>query len=70
VQVRVLLLYQFYRTKNNMKWKLQRIDWHSKGLCWTWLKIKKHVFYSGNQIQWSWGRISFVFERKVWNEPS
>lgn len=50
----------------DMKWKLERIDWHSKGLCWSWLKIRKSVYYSGNQVQWSWGRLAFVFERRNW----
>ena len=49
-----------------MKWKLECIDWHSQGNCWQWWKIKKHVFYSGNQVQINWGRISFVFERRKW----
>lgn len=53
-----------------MKWKLERIDWHSKGLCWSWLKIRKRVYYSGNQVQWSWGRLAFVFERRNWIHPA
>lgn len=47
-----------------MNWKLSRIDWHSMGNCWTWLKIKKNEYYSGNQVQISWGRIALVFDRK------
>lgn len=49
-----------------MKWKLERIDWHSEGLCWKWTRVTKHVYYSGNQVQIQWGRIAFVFERRVW----
>ena len=49
-----------------MKWKLERIDWHKQGLCWTWTRITKRVYYSGNQVQVSWGRIAFVFERRAW----
>ena len=49
-----------------MKWKMERIDWHKHGLCWRWSRITKRVFYSGNQVQISWGRIAFVFERREW----
>ena len=49
-----------------MKWKLERIDWHAKGNCWSWLRIRKMVYYSGNQVQLVWGRIAFVLERKEW----
>lgn len=49
-----------------MKWKLERIYWHSKGLCWSWLQIRKAVYYSGNQVVWGWGRIALVFERRKW----
>jgi len=47
-------------------WKLERIDWHKHGLCWRWSRITKKVYYSGNQVQISWGRIAFVFERREW----
>jgi hypothetical protein len=47
-------------------WRLERINWHSRGLCWRWSSIKKFVYYSGNQVQFVWGRVAFVFERKVW----
>lgn len=47
-------------------WKLERIDWHKHGLCWRWSRITKRVYYSGNQVQISWGRIAFVFERRAW----
>mgnify|MGYP007090092145 CR=1 FL=1 len=50
--------------KPDMKWKFQKIHWHSKGLCWSWLKIRKNVYYSGNQVQFQWGRFAFVFERQ------
>jgi hypothetical protein len=49
-----------------MKWKLERIDWHKHGLCWRWSRITKNVYYSGNQVQISWWRIAFVFERREW----
>jgi hypothetical protein len=49
-----------------MNWKLARIDWHPKGQCWTWWKIRKNSYFQGNQVQWTWGRISFVFERRDW----
>jgi hypothetical protein len=49
-----------------MTWKLDYIHWHKFGDCWTWSKITKGVFYAGNQVVWRWGRIAFVFERRVW----
>lgn len=52
--------------KNMLNWKLERIGWHSRGNCWSWLSVRKFSYYNGNQVQWGWGRISFVFERKNW----
>jgi len=49
-----------------MKWKLERIDWHKQGNCWEWWKVSKFTYYSGNQIQITWWRIAFVFERRNW----
>jgi hypothetical protein len=49
-----------------MNWKFTRFDWHNHGNCWTWWKITKSVFYSGNQVEWIWGRIVLVFERNRW----
>ena len=51
------------------KWKLERIDWHKHGLCWSWTRVTKHVYYSGNQVQFQWGRIAFVFKRRAWIYP-
>jgi hypothetical protein len=53
-----------------MKWKLERIDYHRLGNCWSWLEITKSVYYSGNQIQWTWGRIVIVFERREWTDTT
>lgn len=52
-----------------MKWKIERIDWHSNGNCWSWLRVRKDVFYSGSQVQITWGRIALVLERKNWIIP-
>ena len=52
-----------------MKWKFDRINWYKDGLCWRWTRIDKHVYYSGNQVHWQWGRIGVVFERKQWLYP-
>lgn len=49
-----------------MKFKLSRIDWHKTGNCWSWLRIRKFTYFSGNQVQWTWGRIAVVFERRQW----
>jgi len=49
-----------------MEWKLERIDWHRKGLCWSWVKLRKDTYYFGNQVQWTWGRLTLVFERRIW----
>jgi len=53
-----------------MKWKLQRINWYSKGNCWKWFRIWKAVYYRGNQVQITWGRIALVFERRIWLHTS
>lgn len=49
-----------------MKWKFDRISWHSSGDCWTWRKVIKMTFYAGNEIQLLWGRIAVVFVRREW----
>lgn len=49
-----------------MKFKLERVYCHSKGNCWNWFRIRKSIYYSGNQIQITWGRVAFVFEKKEW----
>jgi hypothetical protein len=53
-----------------MKWKLARIDWHSMNQCWTWRRVQRFVYYSGNQVQITWGRLAFVFERRTWLESA
>lgn len=50
-----------------MKWRLERIDWHSHGNCWSWPRARKYVYYRGNQVQITWGRIALVFERREWS---
>ena len=49
-----------------MNWKLERVNWHKTGNCWTWWRLKTFHFYSGNQFVLNWGRIALTFERKVW----
>jgi hypothetical protein len=49
-----------------LKWKISHVDWYRKGNCWRWTRITRNVYYSGNQIWFSWGRIGLVLERKVW----
>lgn len=41
--------------------KLQRIDWHKRGHCWSWFKVFTTSFYCGKMLQVQWGRIAFVF---------
>lgn len=49
-----------------MKWKIERIVWHSNGNCWNWLRVQKNVYYGGNQVQITWGRLALVLERREW----
>ena len=53
-----------------MKWSFERAAWHRHGQCWSRAKITKHVFYYGNQVLWSWGRIALIFERREWIYPN
>ena len=50
-----------------MNWSLTRINWHSQGRCWSWFRISRDVYYSGNMMHFQWGRIALIFERKTWN---
>lgn len=49
-----------------MKWKLDRINWHSKGNCWRWWRVRRSVYYSGNMATFTWGRITVWFQRREW----
>jgi hypothetical protein len=49
-----------------MKWKFDRWVWHSQGQCWSWLKVRKYVYYCGNQVYLGWGRIALVFSKRKW----
>jgi len=53
-----------------MKWKLTRIDWHRPNTCWTWHRIQRFVYYSGNQVQITWGRLALVFECRHFAPPA
>ena len=49
-----------------VSWKLDRVDWHRHGKCWSWWRLRAHSYYSGNQRVVNWGRFALVFERRDW----
>lgn len=49
-----------------MTWKFDRVDFYSRKAAMAWWKVQKFVFFSGNQVQFSWWRFSVVFVRRQW----
>lgn len=49
-----------------MKWKFDRVDFYSRKAAMAWWKAQKFVFFSGNQVVFSWWRFSVVFVRRQW----
>jgi hypothetical protein len=52
------------------RYRFSRVDFHRHGNCWQlWRLPHRDLFFSGDVVEFSWWRVSVVFESRTHAEP-